>query len=434
MILEPGKVIGGKFVLEEPAGFGGMAEVWVATNSATGARVCVKVLARAGDEEEVERFRRGAHAAAKLSHRAIVRVFDLLSLDATGQITRREPADAYAIVMELLKGETLGELLARRGKLPREEALDLFLPVMSALAHAHRAWIVHRDLKPDNIFLAVDPDGHVAPKVLDFGISKMSNAEPLTSDGVIVGTPSFMSPEQAKGASFVDARSDVFSAGTLLYVMLSGVNPFEAKHFAEALDALIRREVPPLPDLPGPIWTVLERALKKDPQQRFGDATEMVIALRKAAGRRATTDSMPSLPAFDIAPAAPPPTTDDGSGAASKLESPASLAPPMHGTRRIFFAGVGAVVIVLVLAISSLLRGKAAPGDGAEEASQAGSAAPSVAASKTESLPPPTPIATATQEPLAPPPASAPPPPAVRRDRPGSAPPRKPRIVRDPGF
>src|SRR5690606_8467961 len=107
----------------------------------------------------------------------------------------------------------------------------------------------------------------------------------LTSDGVIVGTPTFMSPEQASGSRHIDARSDVFSAGLLFHVMLTGTNPFEADEFASVVDAIVRLEVPPIPDLPPAISDVLRRALEKDPALRFADATEMGIALRKAAGR-----------------------------------------------------------------------------------------------------------------------------------------------------
>ena len=122
------------------------------------------------------------------------------------------------------------------------------MPFLSALAHAHRAGVVHRDLKPDNIFLATDPDGHVIPKVLDFGVSKIESdgdaRSALTLDGVMLGTPSFMSPEQARGARDVDARSDVFSAGILFYMMLAGKNPFESESFHSVVSAIIHREPP----------------------------------------------------------------------------------------------------------------------------------------------------------------------------------------------
>ncbi len=314
LVCEEGTVLANKYVLVRRAGFGGMSQLWVAKNKATDAEVCVKVLVRSsgakdGDAEAVERFRREAHAAANLSHRAIVSVFDFLELDLHGEtIKNGETPRAYAIIMELLSGETLGDMLAKRGKVPVEEALDLFLPVVSALAHAHRASVIHRDIKPDNIFLAKDPDGQVIPKVLDFGVSKLPFAEAITIDGVVVGTPSFMSPEQAKGARFVDARSDVFSVAILLYMMLSGANPFErgpatesseqprGGAFASAVEAVLRREVPPLEGVSPAIWAVLERALKKDPNERWNDATEMGIALRKAAGRRVTTESNPIIP------------------------------------------------------------------------------------------------------------------------------------------
>jgi serine/threonine-protein kinase len=453
LVLEPGKVIAGKYRLEKPAGRGGMAEVWVATNQATDAHVCVKILTRASDEESTERFRREAHAAAKLSHRAIVRVFDLLGLDGAGQVTRREPPDAFAIVMELLKGESLADLLAKRQKLPLEEALDLFLPVMSALAHAHRASVVHRDLKPDNIFLAVDPDGHITPKVLDFGLAKMSNAEPLTSGGVIVGTPSFMSPEQAKGR-YVDARSDVFSAGTVLYVMLSGVNPFEERVFADAVEALLRREAPPLPDVPAAVWEVINRALEKEPQQRFTDATEMGFALRKAAGRRVTTDSQPSLPAFAAA-ASPSPlrisVADGPSGAAETVADSATDSPPktsgipealpMQSGRRLVFAAAGALAVILVVAISVLWPRESSSRSEVPAAASSRAVEPSPSTSAPAAAPATTTVDEAPTSPVDPPPSahaapstSAPKPARGGSPHPTSAPKRRPNIIRDPGF
>src|SRR4051812_18574819 len=231
-------VLARKYRLLRPAGFGGMAPLWAANNESTGAEVCIKVLVpEKMDDEPVKRFRREANAAARLSHRAIVRTFDLLELDATGD-SKGAPV-ALGLVMELLQGETLGDLLAKRTKLPLEEALDIAIPVCSALAHAHRAGVVHRDLKPDNIFVATDVDGEAMPKVLDFGISKVSsgtgNTVALTLEGVMLGTPAFMSPEQAKGAKTIDARSDVFSFAIVLYMMLSGTNPFDGRRLHDVI-------------------------------------------------------------------------------------------------------------------------------------------------------------------------------------------------------
>ena len=231
-------MLAGKYQLARPAGFGGMAQLWVATNTSTGAEVCIKILVPNGsDDDSVARFRREAYAAARLSHRAIVRIFDLLELAENGETSTNAKPAALAIVMELLHGETLGDYLLKKGQLALDEAIDLTLPFLSALAHAHRAGVVHRDLKPDNVFLASDPDGHVIPKVLDFGVSKLSkgatqlrasDAKSLTFDGMMLGTPSFMSPEQARGARDIDARSDVFSSGILFYMMLAGIVSYMA--------------------------------------------------------------------------------------------------------------------------------------------------------------------------------------------------------------
>jgi serine/threonine-protein kinase len=374
---EQGKVLAGKYVLERPAGFGGMAELWVATNQSTGAEVCIKLLVPnetqgENDEEAVERFRREAHAAARLSHRAIVKIYDLLELDRRGEDVsnaRGGKPHAYAIVMELLRGETLGDLLMKRGKLPVEEALDLFLPVVSALGHAHRAEVIHRDLKPDNIFLATEPDGQVIPKVLDFGVSKLQSAAAITIDGVLVGTPSFMSPEQARGARQIDARSDVFSAGILLYMMLDGNNPFaDQPTFASTVDAILRREIPVLADVPEAIWEVLAQAIAKEPVQRFNDGTEMAIALRKATGRPGTTGSIPNivLPLVPAEASVPPEVRADEEAAVDPAAAEAA------SRRRMLVVGVLAVCSILgvVAVVVTVIRASgaapvAAPGSAA---------------------------------------------------------------------
>ena len=463
LVLEPGQRIAKKYVLDRPAGFGGMAQLWVATNESTGAEVCVKLLVPdpekdGQDEEAVERFRREAHAAARLSHRAIVRVFDLLELDDEGEAIRQSgdrTPHAYAIVMELLHGETLGDMLAKRGKLPLEEALDLFLPIASALGHAHRADVIHRDLKPDNIFLAREPDGHVIPKVLDFGVSKVVSASAITIDGVLVGTPCFMSPEQARGSRDIDARSDVFSAGILLYMMLSGRNPFEdAPTFAAVVDAVLRREVTPLPDVPPPIWAVIERAIAKDPAARFDGATEMNIALRKAAGRRAPTESDPGLPvasssgprpiAASLEPPAPEPIGDAGSSDAARR-------------RRTIVAAVVGVAAALILTAALLAALGPRPGTdtsarvpepattGTPESS-AGSEPPAttsaatVTPATTETEPPPSepaPAAVPVKAAATPARASAPrraPSTSTPAATPSRKPGQEPHKARDPGF
>lgn len=462
--LEPGRVVAEKYALARPAGFGGMAQLWVATNQATGAEVCVKLLVpdpdKGQDPESVERFRREAHAAASLSHRAIVRVFDLLELDEHGHaVTGGKAPHAYAIVMELLHGETLGEMLAKRGKLPVDEALDLFLPVVSALGHAHRASVIHRDLKPDNIFLAADPDGQVIPKILDFGVSKLERADSLTSDGVVVGTPTFMSPEQAKGSRRIDARSDVFSAGILFYMMLSGKNPFEdAPTFEATLDLVVRREVGPLADVPPAIWSVIERAIEKDPAARWSDCTEMGIALRTAAGRRSTTESDPRLvPATPVTTALPAqPSADPVATRGPPDPSPSFAAADIRANaalhrRRTIVVGVVGVSSLMVLA--ALILTALEPKQGASRSAAAATAGLSASATgapaatpATEPTPPPAssssaPVSTAASAPVPHPPSplvrptAAPRRPSGPARVPSSTPrPSAPHIARDPGF
>ena len=451
-----------------------MAQLWVATNEATGAEVCVKILVpETSDDESVERFRREAYAAARLSHRAIVRIFDLVELGANGETTTTGKPTALAIVMELLHGETLGDMLMKQGKLSVDETIDLALPFLSALAHAHRAGVVHRDLKPDNIFLARDPDGHVIPKVLDFGVSKMNssdrpaaNAKPITLEGVMLGTPSFMSPEQARGSREIDARSDVFSAGTLIYLMLAGKNPFESESFHSVVSAIIHREVPRLTAVPDAIWDVLAKALSKDPAVRYPDATELGIALRRATGRTSPTDSGPqstpgSVPSAARVLAAPlggdsivtvPPVGNAELGDAPP-ESPAQSVPASRRRAlRIVSAVLGASVLLVLVA---LLKSPSGSASATTATSEPPSASTATATATATPPPPATATATATAE-RAPPPIAAaadagapnplpraagtpkPPPPSAatttKTPYDDDAPPKEPSIVRDPGF
>ena len=402
-MLEAGAILANKYRLTKPAGFGGMAQLWVATNEATGAHVCVKILVpERSDDESVERFRREAYAAARLSHRAIVRIFDLVELDVHGETTSSGKPAALAIVMELLHGETLADLLMKRGKLTTDETIDLALPFLSALAHAHRAGVVHRDLKPDNIFLATDPDGHVIPKVLDFGVSKMAaivargthvsgvSSPPVTLDGVMLGTPSFMSPEQASGSRQIDARSDVFSAGIVMYMMLAGKNPFQSEQFHSVVSAIIHLQPARPSGVVDAIWEVIERALAKDREARYADATELGIALRRASGRTSTTDSGPqSGIGFTPARAIVPPLGGDSIVTvppAGLAEEGADSVPPraaavVAARRRAVTIVGGVAAVAAVLVVVALLRspGGSGPASASGTSNAAGTAAPVIA-------------------------------------------------------
>jgi hypothetical protein len=283
--LHAGDVLGGKYMLLHPLGAGGMGQVWMAGNSATGAEVAVKALlpelASSGDALSL--FRKEAHATAQLAHRGIVRIFDLVDLDPS--------EGSLLIVMELLRGHTLAERLEHQGALSIEETLAVALPILSALSHAHDAGVVHRDVKPDNVFLAIEPDGEVFPKLVDFGISQLREvgASPLC-EGTVIGTPWYMSPEQARGEE-VDARCDVFGVGILLYECLSGSHPFRVEG---VMSSSFRRRPVPLGTIPVRLWGVIARALAERAEDRFSSAAELADALRAATAVRSGWTAWPS--------------------------------------------------------------------------------------------------------------------------------------------
>jgi serine/threonine-protein kinase len=286
----------------DPLAIGGMGQVWSARNLATGAVVAAKVLlpSHAASADCLTRFRQEAEATATLSHRAIVRVFDLVEID--------QRRGSLLMVMELLRGHTLASRLQQLGPLSVEETLEIAEPLLSAIAYAHGVGIVHRDIKPDNVFLALEPDGQVMPKIVDFGVSKLARAGSITRDGQTVGTPSYMSPEQTMG-EVVDARSDIFSFGVLLYECLVGVNPFAAR-FEQTTwtrDFMVVLEVEPTPltEIPPALWQVIHRALAKRPEGRFDSAQELAEALRSAVPGILATD--PRVSAVPVSPAAKAP-------------------------------------------------------------------------------------------------------------------------------
>jgi serine/threonine-protein kinase len=272
--LAAGDRFAGKYILGRRIAVGGMGEIWVARNQMTGAEVALKALRSDLDRKlEVEaRFRHEAQLGAMLSHRNIVRVFDLLI----------EPDGTLVLVMELLRGETLRHFLKTAGPLSATQAIAIMGPVLSALQHAHEMGIVHRDLKPANLLLAVDPDGHVTPKLLDFGIAKIPASGVKTMFGRVLGTPRYMSPEQIRSDPKIDGRSDVFSAATLLVEMMTGASPFAASSPSASLAAVLEQQVDPDPRIDPRLWLVIHRALAKRPYERYATASEFATALRQA--------------------------------------------------------------------------------------------------------------------------------------------------------
>lgn len=266
----PGLVLDGRYRLERPLAEGGMGSVWVGHQIALQREVAVKLL-RVGGDSLRERLRREALALAAVHHPSIVQVFDYGETEG----------GAPYLVMELVRGEPLGQRVVRGGPFEAAAAVQLALPLLEGLAVAHQAGIVHRDIKPENVVLSTSAAG-VQAKLLDFGIARVARGGEarITADGGLVGTPAYMAPEQVRGLE-VDARADVWGMGALLYEVVSGRPPFGA----EDVVAVIRRvldEPPPFPrdarGLDGRLWSILMAALRKEP----GDRTPSVLAFRDA--------------------------------------------------------------------------------------------------------------------------------------------------------
>ncbi len=277
-VLVPGARIGRKLEVLRRLGEGGMGTLWVARNLTTEAEVAIKVLRplRPDDRDlnAAERFRHEAKLGAMLVHRNITRVYDLLE-DEDGSLV---------LVMELLRGETLEAAFLARGVLSGADAIAIMVPILGALQHAHKHGVVHRDLKPSNIFLHTDPDGHATPKLLDFGIAKMRDSSVKTQAGNVLGTPSYMSPEQVRASATLDGRSDVFSVASVLYELITGENPFRTDSPSATLAQVLELEVDPDPRIDPRVWIELRRALSKQPYQRHDTAAAFAAALCDAVG------------------------------------------------------------------------------------------------------------------------------------------------------
>jgi serine/threonine protein kinase len=272
----PGDVIAGRYRLVRKLGEGGMGVVWVAHALTLGVDVAIKLI-RAGvaDVDAVSRMAREAQATATLAHPAIVRVFD------HGTTTLGDPF----LVMELVEGETLGALLAREKKLEVIHALQLTLPLLDGLRCAHERGIVHRDIKPENVLLARDPLGRVQPKLLDFGIAKLEHqpsVNRLTQVGDVLGSPEFMSPEQARGAADIDNRTDVWSVSVMLYEMLTGRLPFYTKNYNALMQMILNDDPPPTLEKgtgDRELWLIVAKGLSKARERRWASVGDLGEAL-----------------------------------------------------------------------------------------------------------------------------------------------------------
>ncbi len=277
--LETGTMVARRYRIQKVLGRGGMGAVYQAEDTRTSTRVALKTLRsdRYDREDLVTRFEREARAAARISHPSIVGVHALGC----------DPAlRARFIVEEELRGTDVAGCLEERGILPAPSALAIALPVMDALIAAHAAGIVHRDIKPENVFLHETDDGRVVPKVIDFGIAKVTGTlgrRVRTVSGMVFGTPWYMSPEQALGDSAIDARTDVWSVGAMLYEMLCGEPPFRGSNPSIVMAQIIHGRPTPLhyhwPDVPADLEAVIHKALEHDLEKRHATMADFRDAL-----------------------------------------------------------------------------------------------------------------------------------------------------------
>jgi serine/threonine protein kinase/tetratricopeptide (TPR) repeat protein len=286
----------GRYRIQERLGAGGMGTVYRALDTRLGRTVALKVLPPdlTADQERRNRFVREAKAASALNHRNIITIFDIDRVD-----------DIDFIAMEYIAGRTLKDIIADR-ELAVSDALNLAIQIVQALAAAHSAGIIHRDIKPANIMIASAPSGPSQVKVLDFGLAKLSEpgrsddivTEDLTKDAII-GTAAYMSPEQAERWP-VDARSDIFSFGIVLYEMLSGRRPFRGGSTLAILSAILREEPEPLRGIPANLQNVVSRCLRKEPNLRIQSAVELQLALETCLS--SSTSSPPPAKTIAVLP------------------------------------------------------------------------------------------------------------------------------------
>jgi eukaryotic-like serine/threonine-protein kinase len=442
-ILRIGDLVGGKLVVEGVLGVGGMGIVLAARHQQLGQKVAIKLLrpATAKHPEAVNRFLREARAAANLQSAHVVRVIDVGTL---------ENGMPY-MVMEHLAGSDLSALLDERGPLPVAEAVDYVLQGLEAVAEAHTVGLVHRDLKPANMFLTRMPDGAHLVKVLDFGISKAvqggGNDPSLTATSAVLGSPMYMSPEQLRSSKNVDARTDIWAVGVILYQLVSGRYPFEDETVT-GLCARIAAD-PPAPlrahraDLPVPFDAVVMRCLEKDMSRRVQSVSELAAALRPFASAEGqfAVDRIARIGG----PAPPPPVSsapvrvESGRGTAfvtSDAVTATQAAPtnPPRAGRSVRLA-IGASVLVVGL-IGTFIALRSWPAARTPEHASVGPPTAATVPTAPSSIAPPAPspggagssqvptVASSTAAPAvsAPPASSARPTPSRAPGRPGAAP------------
>ncbi len=337
MELQPGHILAGRFRVVRFLGEGGVSAVYQAVDDVKGHHIAVKLLHRelSQNAEVVQRFEREAEAASRIGSDHIVYVFGVGSAP-----------EGRFFVLEYLQGVTLADRLKQRRPLPGEEAAPLLFQLLAGLTRAHALGIVHRDLKPANLFLVPGPGGGDFLKILDFGASKLATAGTgLTRTGAMVGTPMYMSPEQFRSSDKVDARTDIYAAGVILYESVTGKVPFDVKNAVELAFRVVSQDPPPpeshVPSLDPELSAIIRRAMAREPVARFQSAEEMQGALAAWLQRRGI-----AFPPSTLAhPAAAP--------LAEQNPAPANTRPILL----IMAAGLGALLVIVGIALVLYLVG-----------------------------------------------------------------------------
>jgi eukaryotic-like serine/threonine-protein kinase len=417
--VQEGQVLAGKYRVERVLGVGGMGVVVSALHIQLDERVALKFLLpeALANEEAVARFAREARAAVKIKSMHVARVSDVGTLE-TG---------APYMVMEYLHGNDLSVLLRERGPMPYPDAVDLILQACEALAEAHTHGIVHRDLKPANLFLITGADGSPCIKVLDFGISKLTNPNPSSGDygmtrtQAIMGSPLYMSPEQMTSSRDVDGRADIWALGTILFELLTGRPPFLGDSMPQ-LCGMILQEAPPLPrqlrpDLPDGLQAVLLRCLEKKREARFANVAELATALAPFGTPNATRSAERVSRVLNAAGISSRQLEISSEGLGMGTSSAWGTTQRNRSSHRTLWVSLGVAGILLVIGGAFFLRHSAGT------TANVPSAEPPVQVPGAVPVPPATTAATAVAVPAAPLAVSATPIPAPSEAVPSSTPP-----------